>query len=115
MSQIPSTERTNDFISMGHCEKGCSLRDLDDPHLFGINVFIGPSSYSADEPTAWSIFHSLDIVTYRDKVQVKDIELLNFFHRRGDTFNSLVLEFRDPANTVTEHEYMVRTIVRYFA
>lgn len=113
MSQIPSTQRTSDFINRYHHPKSCPLREHDKPYLFAIYGWVTPAT-SSDEPVLANAFHSLDVVTFRDGVQVKDIDLRSFRHIQRQEHTEFELELCDIGNVVTEHDYIVTVVLRYF-
>jgi hypothetical protein len=113
VTKIPSNQSTNDFIFREEWQKGYPLRDPDKPHLFVIGRLFNPSNASDEPVESLGSFHSLDVTVFRDGKQARDVDLNTFHHRRDEMTFWFSLEFCDPQNIVSEHNYLVTVILRY--
>jgi hypothetical protein len=104
MTKIPSIEKTDDFIYRFVIKRDSPLHDPDDPHLLMIDEFVGPGGS----------LHSIDMTVLRDGQRANDIEFRSFEHVRDPSMTWLKFKFRDYTNQVSEHEYLLTVILRYF-
>jgi hypothetical protein len=103
MTKIPSIEKTEDFIYRFEIKGGTPLHDPENPHLLAFEEFIGPVGS----------FHSLDVTILKDKQRANDLEFQSFEHVRQPNMTYVKFKFLDYAGRVTEHDYLLKVILRY--
>lgn len=104
MTQIPSTQRTDDFVYSFEIRKDDSLFDPTAENLLVFDDFV---------PVAGS-FHSLDIIALRDGNRTNDLEFLSFEHTRvAANIGHIKIKLCDGAARVREHHYILKLVLRY--
>jgi hypothetical protein len=104
MTKIPSIENTEDYIYRFEIKKGTPLHDPDKPNLLVFEQFTEPAG----------VFHSLDVTIFRDGKRANDIEFRNFEHLRDPHLTRVIFSFCDNTQRVSEHDYLLTIILRYF-
>ena len=104
MTNLPSIEKTDDFIYRIEIKRGTPLHDPDAPHLLAFEQFVGPPA---------GVFHSVDVTILRDRQRVNDIEFRNFEHIPDRNMTYVKFTFYDYANCVADHDYLLTVILRY--
>lgn len=101
--KIPSIEKTEDFVYSLEINKGAPLNDPVAPHLLVFEQFIG----------SVGPLHSMDVVALRDGQRANDMEFHSFEHVRHAGIAHVKFRFYDNTNRVTEHNYILKVILRY--
>jgi hypothetical protein len=104
MVNIPSIEKTDDYIFRAELKKGAT-READEPvNLVTFEHFAG----------AAGVLHSVDFVTHRDGQRANDLEFQSFEHHVTSPEIAFVrLKFLDLTSAVIDHDYLVTVILRY--
>ena len=103
MTKIPSIEKTEDFIYRLEIKRGTLLYDPNAPHLLAFDQLTDHVG----------TFHSMDVVALRDGQRANDMEFHSFEHVRHAGIAHVKFRFYDNTNRVSEHNYILKVILRY--